>query len=180
MNLVNLVICANASSNVHHQPRRSTTYTLQLEKIHCRMNHLTHHSFPYSQSRSKFELAYSFYPGQNIVTDIRGHFRGYPYPRRAPPVTTSWLVLKLLIKKTLPDVEGRQSRWADKEFWVEQDMKSLEVLACVTPCSLIDKNLDNSSFLKMESPRQSTSQYHTSPRTVLLKWGSVGWVDSSQ
>jgi hypothetical protein len=161
MNLADLVICANASSNGRHQARRSTTYTLQLEKIHCRMNHLTHQSFPYSQSHSKFVLAYSFYRRQNIGTDIRGHFRRYPYPRRAPPVTTAWFVPKLLIKQTAPDVECRQSRWADMEFWVEQYKKKAEVLACVTPCSLIDKDLDNTSFLKMESPGQSTSQYPT-------------------
>jgi hypothetical protein len=106
MNLANLIICAIASSNGHHQARRSTTYTLQLEKIHCRIYHQTHQSFPYSQSHSKFVPAYRFYPPQNIDTDIRGHFRGYPYPRRSSPITTAWLVLKLLIKKTAPDVEG--------------------------------------------------------------------------
>jgi len=59
---------------------------------------------------------YSFYPRQNIGTDSRGHFRGYSYPRRVQPVTTAWLVLLLLIKKTAPNVEGKKSRGADMEF----------------------------------------------------------------
>jgi hypothetical protein len=117
VNFANFVILVNASSNLHNQARRSITYTLQVEKIHCRMNHLNHQSFPYSQSHPKFVLR--FYSHQNIETDIRGHFRWYSYQRGSPPVTTEWLVLRLRLKKTAPNVEGKKSRGADEEFWVE-------------------------------------------------------------
>ena len=49
-----------------------------------------------------------FFPRQDNHADISVRFRGYPYERGAPSVTTSWLVLRLLIKKTAPDVEGKQ------------------------------------------------------------------------
>lgn len=76
VNFANFVILANASSNLHHQARRSKTYTLQVEKIHFRMNHLNHQSFPYSQSHPKFVLR--FYPRQilrRISADIFAHIR---------------------------------------------------------------------------------------------------------
>jgi hypothetical protein len=129
MKLANLVICATSSCYWYHQARSSTAYALQLEKIHCRMKVLTYQSFPYSRSHPKFVLVYSFYPRQNIGTYTRGHFRGYPNPRKAPPVTTAWFVLRLLVKNSAPDVEGKQSRGADKEFCVEQDMNCVVVLA---------------------------------------------------
>jgi hypothetical protein len=88
--------------------------------------------FPTFSFSPEIRACIQFFPSQNSDKDIRGHFRGYPYSRRAPPVTTAWFVLRLLVKNSAPDVDGQLSPVADKGFCVEQDMNCVAVLAATT------------------------------------------------